>query len=103
MQLRQLLILYAILKLSFIFAPDATAQEAPPKFKVLTSQQAKETQALANDWLLTGTIGQWNATAPRALSNGVNTISGGAWSVNVRPRPKNIFNDRFEAQNIDNE
>lgn len=102
MQLRKFLILFTILELSLILLADAIARETPTNFKMLVSQQSKETQAPAMDWQLVGTLGQWSTSAPRALSNEVHTISGGTWSASLKPRPKEIFKDRFEVTNPDN-
>ena len=49
-------------------------------------------------WELTGTIGQWDATAPGALSGGKWQLTGGLWGAELEGRPASIFQDRFQLQ-----
>lgn len=51
-------------------------------------------EAEGGEWTLSGTIGQWDATADAALSGGDWELSGGFWSADA-PADDRIFGDRF--------
>ena len=49
-------------------------------------------------WNLSGTIGQYDATPPRALSGGGWALTGGFWAADFEAPPTidQLFSDRFE-------
>lgn len=53
-----------------------------------------ELEAEGGGWTLSGTIGQWDATADAALSGGEWQLSGGFWSAGAQADDR-IFSDRF--------
>lgn len=55
-------------------------------------------EASGGEWNLKGTIGQWEATAPRELSGGQWKLTGGFWSDILEALGDFIFSDRFEDQ-----
>lgn len=57
-----------------------------------------ELEAQGGDWTLSGTIGQWDASAEAALTGGPWQLTGGFWQ-GADPPPQTgdrIFSDRFE-------
>jgi hypothetical protein len=50
-------------------------------------------------WQLSGTLGQWDSTPPRALSGSRYTLTGGFWSVNTELIDQ-LFQDRFQVLNV---
>ncbi|WP_376695727.1 hypothetical protein [Wenzhouxiangella sp. EGI_FJ10305] len=57
-----------------------------------------------NQWRVSGTLGQWEATPPRAVSNNNWTVTGGFWTPTAtesepEPPPTEdfIFSDRFQT------
>lgn len=48
------------------------------------------------DWQLSGTIGQWGASEPRALSADGWRLTGGFWGFAVGPLLDLLFQDRFQ-------
>lgn len=53
--------------------------------------------AEGGEWQLAGTIGQWEATEPRALSGGQWRLTGGFWGLSLEELAEFLFQDRFEA------
>ncbi len=49
-------------------------------------------------WNLSGTVGQYDATPPRALSGGGWALTGGFWAADFEAPPTidQLFSDRFE-------
>ncbi len=49
-------------------------------------------------WQLSGTIGQWNATGAREHSGGGWQLTGGFWGLTLEEMADVIFRDRFEEE-----
>ena len=47
-------------------------------------------------WQLSGTIGQWEATEGRKLSGGDWDLTGGFWAMTLEELADLLFHDRFE-------
>ena len=47
-------------------------------------------------WTLSGTIGQWEATQARASSGGGWQLTGGFWGLTLEELADRLFRDRFE-------
>ena len=50
-------------------------------------------------WQLSGTLGQWDSTAARALSGNGYTLTGGFWPVKNELLDQ-LFRDRFQTQEM---
>ena len=55
-----------------------------------------ESQSADEQWTLSGTIGQWDATEARALSGGQWRLTGGFWGLTLEELADFLFRDRFE-------
>jgi hypothetical protein len=55
-------------------------------------------EASGGDWILKGTIGQWEATEARELSGGQWQLTGGFWADVLEALGDFIFSDRFEEE-----
>ena len=60
---------------------------------IIESQSADEQD---EQWTLSGTIGQWDATEARALSGGQWRLTGGFWGLTLEELADFLFRDRFE-------
>jgi hypothetical protein len=49
-------------------------------------------------WTLSGTIGQWEATQARASSGGGWQLTGGFWGLSLEELADFLFQDRFQAE-----
>lgn len=49
-------------------------------------------------WQLSGTIGQWEATEARASSGGDWHLTGGFWGMTLEELADLLFRDRFETK-----
>ena len=49
-------------------------------------------------WQLSGTIGQWDATEARALSGGQWRLTGGFWGMSLEELADFLFQDRFQDE-----
>jgi len=49
-------------------------------------------------WQLSGTIGQWEATEARASSGGDWYLTGGFWGMTLEELADLLFHDRFEEE-----
>lgn len=47
-------------------------------------------------WQLSGTVGQWDSSAPQAMTGAGWALTGGFWP-RTRERPEIIFSDGFEG------
>lgn len=47
-------------------------------------------------WQLSGSVGQWDATAARELSGGQWRLTGGFWGMTLEELADQLFRDRFE-------
>ena len=65
-----------------------------------------EIESTGDNWTLSGTIGQWEATEARALSGGQWRLTGGFWGFSLEELSDFLFRDRFEengqTQSADN-
>lgn len=55
-----------------------------------------ESQSADEQWTLSGTIGQWDATEARALSGGQWRLTGGFWGLTLEELADLLFRDRFQ-------
>lgn len=55
-----------------------------------------EVFTFGGDWALSGTIGQWDATAHTHATGGAWALTGGFWAVSVATESDNLFKDSFE-------
>ncbi len=55
-------------------------------------------ESQSDDWTLSGTIGQWEATEARALSGGDWRLTGGFWGLTLEELSDLLFRDRFEPE-----
>ena len=53
----------------------------------------------SEQWTLSGTIGQWDATEARALSGGQWRLTGGFWGMTLEELADFLFRDRFQQDN----
>lgn len=65
---------------------------------VIASGGVIETESDDQQWKLSGTIGQWEATEARALSGGPWRLTGGFWGLSPEELANLLFRDRFEAE-----
>lgn len=49
-----------------------------------------------SQWQLSGTIGQWDATAAHELAGGHWRLTGGFWGMTLEELSDALFRDRFE-------
>ena len=54
------------------------------------------TESDDQQWTLSGTIGQWDASEARALSGGGWRLTGGFWGLSLQELVDGLFRDRFE-------
>lgn len=57
-----------------------------------------EAESADQQWQLSGTIGQWEATEASALSGGPWRLTGGFWGFSLEELADLLFRDRFEAE-----
>ena len=57
-----------------------------------------EAESADQQWKLSGTIGQWEATEARALSGGPWRLTGGFWGLSLEQLADLLFRDRFDDE-----
>lgn len=57
-----------------------------------------ESESADEQWKLSGTIGQWDATEARALSGGQWRLTGGFWGMSLEELADFLFHDRFQDE-----
>lgn len=57
-------------------------------------------ESTGDNWTLSGTIGQWEATEARALSGGQWRLTGGFWGFSLEELSDFLFRDRFEENGM---
>lgn len=55
-------------------------------------------ESTSDNWTLSGTIGQWEATEPRELEGGQWSLTGGFWADILERVESILFQDRFEDE-----
>lgn len=64
----------------------------------IDSGGVKFSESADQQWTLSGTIGQWDATGARELSGGNWQLTGGFWGLALQELADRIFRDRFEEE-----
>ena len=85
-----------VVGLTILIASEAFAQDWAVDWHSIDSGGVLESESGDQQWQLSGTIGQWDATPPQALDGPGWSLSGGFWSVLVDPSG-GLFRDRFEV------
>lgn len=55
-------------------------------------------ESVDQQWTLSGTIGQWEATEARASTGGGWQLTGGFWGLSLEELADFLFRDRFEEE-----
>ena len=79
-----------------LMASPASASEYEITQWTIASGGVIEAESADQQWKLSGTIGQWEATEARALSGGPWRLTGGFWGLSLEELADLLFRDRFE-------
>lgn len=87
---------FALVALTFL----VTGAVAGDDFSIdwYTVDSGGEMFTAGGDFELSGTIGQWDASEARALSNGQWTLTGGFWGLTLEELADLLFSDRFQNE-----
>lgn len=91
--MRRVLITSIALVLSIV----ANLVNAEYEIKQWTIASGGVIEAVESEWMLFGTIGQWEAQGVGDLSGGPWTLTGGFWGTSLEDLDDDIFSDSFQT------
>ncbi len=77
--------------------PLAAENEWSVDWHSIDSGGVLHTETADEQWRLSGTIGQWDASEGRALAGDGWQLTGGFWGITLDELSEKLFDDRFES------